>query len=290
MISPSAVLLQRGRCPQLVCGFLAASILLTTGLPGLLQSPVLSQSFNTPALLTQTTPTAFQRTSGQNSPQASPSQDPLNSAYPVPWDAIWKSQAQATQSGKMVAVQHLSKTLTSPDGQRQAHSEINIHLDPVITQSHISSSLIITDAQGVVLQQIPSSMHLGSSVAQESTAAQLGTLSMLMPAAWSKDGQQLLTRQFEAVFGSDVSSDYALIWNRNTQQAKTIAPTPSNYDTATLLGWSDRHPDQVLFRTAILGEQDTALFAVAHDGKTVALKRENPLDPRTAPTGTQARR
>jgi hypothetical protein len=289
MTSPSAVLLQRGRCPQLVCGFLAASIFLATGFPGLSQSPVFSQSFKAPVLFTQTAPTAFRSSSVPNSSaQATPAQDPLNSAYPVPWNLIWQNQSQATQSGKVVAMQHLSKTLTSPDGQRQAHSEITIHLDPVLTQSHISSSLIITDAQGTVLQRIPSSMHLGNGMTQERTGTQIGTLSMLMPAAWSKDGQQLLSRQFEAVFGSDVSSDYALIWSRNTQQAKTVAPTPANYDTATLLGWSDRHPDQILFRTGILGEQATTLFAVAHDGTTVALKGEG--EEPHAPSNTQAKR
>jgi hypothetical protein len=97
-----------------------------------------------------------------------------------------------------------------------------------------------------------------------------------MPAAWSKDGQKLLTRQFEAVMGSDVSSDYALVWDKKTQIVKTVTPTPQNYDTAILLGWSPRNPDRVLFRTTILGEQQTNLVAVTHDGTTIALEGSQP--------------
>jgi hypothetical protein len=290
MTSPCAVLLQRGFSPKLVCGFLAASILLAAGLPGFVQFSALSQSPKTPLSLVQTATPTVQTAAANISAPASQSQDPHNSAYPVPWNAIWHNQTQATQLGKVLSLRYLSGTITSPDGQRQAHSEMNLQLNPQLTQSYVASNLIIADAKGRVLQRIPSTMHLGSNQVEETTTVPVGTLSILMPAAWSKDGQQLLTRQFEAVLGSDVSSDYALVWDRKTQKVKTVTPTPQNYDTAILLGWSPHNPDRILFRTTILGEQKTDLVAVTHDGTTLALEGDPSLPlKRTRPTA-EARR
>ncbi len=277
MISPCAMLLRRGYSPKLVCGFLAAFILLSTGLPGLAQFPTRSPSTETPLSLIQTASPTYPTETTVPSTQAIQAQDPLNSAYPVPWDMIWQKQTQATQSGKILTLRYRSATLASPDGQRLVHSEINAQLSPEITQSSVSSRLIITNAKGKVLQSIPSTLHLGNDSVKETTVQPIGTLSILMPATWSKDGQQLLTRQFEAVLGSDMSSDYALVWNRKTQMVKTVTPTPQNYDTAILLGWSARNPDQILFRTAILGEQKTDLVAVSRDGTTIATKGDQAL-------------
>jgi hypothetical protein len=208
---------------------------------------------------------------------------------------IWQNQTQATQTGKVITLQYVGSAIASPDGQRKAHSEISLELHPEVTQSRVASHLIITDAKGTEIQKIASSMHLGDGMVKETSGtAAVGTLSILMPATWSKDGQQLLARQFEAVFGSDVSSDYALVWNRKTQQVKTVAPVPQDYDTAILLGWSHRNPDQILFRTAILGEQKTTLVAVNHDGVTVASEGDRVLhlgqSMMTAPPSSQAKR
>jgi hypothetical protein len=277
MISPCATLLQRGYSPKLVCGFLAASILLTAALQGFVQFPALSQSSQTPLSLVQTAAPTVHSAPVTGSASVIQPQDPLNSAYPVPWAMIWDNQTKATQTGKVLTLKYLSGKVTSPDGQRQAHSEINLQLSPELTQSYVSSKLIIADAKGNVLQQIPSTMHLGEGEVKETAIIPVGTLSILMPAAWSKDGQQLLTRQFEAVMGSDVSSDYALVWDKKTQLVKTVTPTPQDYDTAILLGWSPQNPNQVLFRTTILGEQQTNLVAVTPNGTTVASESSQPL-------------
>jgi hypothetical protein len=299
MISPRVVLLQWGRCPQFVCGFLAASILLTSGLQGLMQFPARSQSLETPLSLIQSAPPVSRTAPSRKATPAAvapatQAQDPLHSAYPIPWSMIWQNQTQATQTGKVMTLRYASGAIASPDGQRTAHSEIHLQLHPEITQSHVMSHLIITDAKGAEIQRIASSLHLGDGMLKETSGtAAVGTLSILMPATWSKDGQQLLARQFEAVFGSDISSDYALIWNRKTQQVKTVAPVPQDYDTAILLGWSHRNPDQILFRTTILGEQNTALVAVNRDGTTIASEGDRilPLSQiMTAPASPQARR
>jgi hypothetical protein len=274
MISPSAMLLQWGRCPQFVCGFLAASVLLTAGLPVLVQLPVRSQSFEVPlSFIQQAASPTLPAVVAAHKNQTAQSQDPFNSAFPVPWNVIWENQTKASRAGKVLTLQSVSDIVQSPDGQRQAYSEINLYLHPELTQSYISSILIITDVKGNVLQNVPSSIHLGHDQVKETSRIPVGTLSILMPADWSKDSQQLLARQFEAVLGSDVSSDYALVWNRQTQQVKTVAPEPQDYDSAILLGWNPQNPEQILFRTAILGEQKTNLVAIGRDGNTIASQK-----------------
>jgi hypothetical protein len=201
--------------------------------------------------------------------------DPLKSPYPIPWNAIWDHQTQSTQNNRSKTLRYLSPPLRSPDGQVAAHSEIEIKIDPDFRQSHIYSQLILKTAQGQVLQTIPSSMHLGQGRVKETTARHLpGTIAMLVPAAWSQNGQRLLARQFEAVFGSDVSSDYAVIWEREHLKAETVTPLPINYDFATLLGWSQNHPNQVLFRTDILGETKGSILAVDYRGATIASQND----------------
>lgn len=220
--------------------------------------------------------------------------DPIKSPYPIPWNAIWDHQTQATQTHRSATLRYLSPPLRSPDGQIAAHSEIEIKIDPDFRRSHIFSQLILKTAQGQMLQTIPSSMHLGQGKVQETTARQLpGTIAMLVPAAWSKNGQRLLSRQFEAVFGSDVSSDYAVIWDREHLQTKTVTPLPLNYDSATLLGWSRNHPHQVLFRTDILGETQGSILAVDYQGGTIASQNDQAVQSGQAsivPGKAQARR
>jgi hypothetical protein len=295
-MSSGAVIVKWGRCPQFVCGVLATSIFLAANLSGLVQAQEAAKSFNAPSFLVQTAPEAPQTAPlpiHLQSGEIATHQDPLNSAYPIPWDSIWAHQSQATQSGKAVTMRYLSPSLPSPDGQTKVHSDIRLHLNPEMTNSYISSQLIIADLRGTVLQSIPSSFHLGNGPVQETAATHNGTLSILMPAAWSKDGQQLLARQFEAVFGSDVSSDYALVWNRRTQQSKIVAPTPLSYDTAILLGWSHSNPNQILFKTSTLGESGNAILAVNNDGTVIASPGDRPLpieQPMISPTIPQARR
>ncbi|HEY9825777.1 MAG TPA: hypothetical protein V6D19_10040 [Stenomitos sp.] len=218
--------------------------------------------------------------------------DPLKSNYPIPWTLIWSHQTQATQTGRPIVMRYRSATLKSPEGQIQAYSEIQVYCAPEASQSHISSELFLTTPQGQVLQRIPSSMHLSQGLTQETALQNVqGTMSILIPAVWSDNGERLLIRQFEAIFGSDVSSDYALVWNRDSQHTRTIAPAPLNYDTAILLGWSQNHPEQVLFKTTTMGESETALVAVDSKGNSVVATGDRPQQSKLfSPSPTQARR
>jgi hypothetical protein len=290
MIGSGATVVRRRYSPQVFAALLAVSSLIVLSAPFWVHQASVAQSnlqtyaqdSSTQGSLAQTAITRrfiAQRSIQANtvSPSASllpvdkTANDPLDSPYPIPWNAIWDRQTQATQSNRPEILYYLSPPLRSPDDQIVAHTKIEIKIDPDFRRSHIFSQLILKTAQGKILQTIPSSMHLGQGNVQETTARQLpGTIAILVPAAWSKNGQRLLSRQFEAVFGSDVSSDYAVVWERDHLQTKIVTPLPLNYDSATLLGWSQNHPEQLLFRTAVLGETSGSTLAVDYRGTTIA--------------------
>jgi hypothetical protein len=314
MIGSGAAVVRRRYSPQVFAALLAVSSFLILSAPfwnhqasiaqsnGLTNGPTdYAQNPLAPALMAQR-PNA-QRVIQANTvlpgvsllPVGNTADDPLNSPYPIPWNAIWEHQTQATQANRSEILYYLSPPLRSPDGQIVAYTKIEIKINPDFRQSHIFSQLTLKTSQGKVLQTIPSSIHLGQGNLKETTARQLpGTISILVPAAWSQNGQKLLSRQFEAIFGSDVSSDYAVIWNRDHLQTRIVTPQPLNYDSATLLGWSQNHPDQLLFRTAILGETRGSILAVDARGTTIAAPNDRTVpqygQALSAPSKSQARR
>jgi hypothetical protein len=284
MIGSSAAVIRRGFSPRFLAGLLAVSGFLVIASPvwshshlvqpvPKMQSPALvQQGLASPALISL--------------PVDSSASDPLQSPYPLPWSAIWQRQTQATQQNHSSKLRYASAPLRSPDGQVTAHSEVEIQLDPDFRQSHIFSQLILKTSQGKTLQVIPSSIHLGQETVKETAARNLpGTIAMLVPAAWSPDGQKLLSRQFEAIFGSDVSSDYAVIWERSQQRARTVTPLPLNYDSATLLGWNPHHPNEVLFHTTVMGEKEGSTLAVDYRGTAVASPNPQPVQYGQVPQG-----
>jgi hypothetical protein len=320
MIGSGAAVVRRRYSPQVFAALLAVSSFLILSAPfwghqaSVAQSSLQTEYAQEPSIQASLAPKAIaqqlspQRLMAQRSMQANtvlPSAsllpvgntatDPLDSPYPIPWNAIWDRQTQVTQSNRPETLYYLSPPLRSPDHQIVAHTKVEIKIDPDFRRSHIFSQLILKTAQGKVLQTIPSSIHLGQGNVQETTARQIpGTIAILVPAAWSKNGQQLLSRQFEAVFGSDVSSDYAVVWERNHLQTKTVTPLPLNYDSATLLGWSQNHPDQLLFRTAVLGETRGSILAVDYRGTTIASPNDRAIpqygQAPSSPGKSQARR
>ncbi len=235
------------------------------------------------------------QTSSEQSTTPTTEQDPLHSPYPIPWSPIWEHQAEASSSGQPITWHYTSPPLQSPDGQLQAISKIEVYLQPDFRESHILSQVWVKDQAGQIVETVQSSMHLGESRVSETAARHLpGTVSMLVPAAWSGDSQHLLLRQFEALFGSDIASDYGVVWNRSQGSTRTFVPEPINYDSATLLGWSRNHPDQVLFSTSIMGDSREQLLAVSFRGHTVASPGDRPLigqqSQRVQPKDPQARR
>lgn len=206
-------------------------------------------------------------------------QDPLTSAFPVPWAWIWEMQAQASATNQANSYQYRSPEVISPDGQIRAYTVIELEAQPDSLKSQVRSTLWVLSGNGAEPLRYASSMHLGTGGAVQTSAKQPGTISILMPIGWSQDGQQLLVRQFEALMGSDIASDYGVIWSRDRQTVASWAPNPINYDSAVLLGWDQTQPGQILFETSILGELDTRRVAVQlGSGKTALTPHHEPLN------------
>jgi hypothetical protein len=208
--------------------------------------------------------------------------DPLNSPYPIPWNWVLATQAEIAQSQTPYLRYYRSQSLLSPDGQYAAYSRIQMQVSPTFTQSRVSSVLFLENLQTGDLQTITASSPLAndSSFADQHAAsdpAETGTIAILIPIAWSEQSDRILAREFESVFGSDIASDYAVVWDRQLSRTYTIAPTRVQYSNAILLGWSRTRPELVLFQTGNLGEEQLHQWAVDFDGCTAAAVEDQPV-------------
>jgi hypothetical protein len=201
--------------------------------------------------------------------------DPLESPYSIPWQSIQKAQDKVTQTGRPQSFRYQSAVSVSPDQTVKAQAELTLTLHPDLRQSLIRSEIVIQ--AGAQIQRFPSTMHLTLEGLQESAAPPPGTFSILMPAVWSADGQSLLIRQLEGVFGSDVASDYALVWQRNQVGLRSYSPAAMDYDSATLMGWSQERPGEILFQTRQLGNPAVQLVTVHLNGTTLASPGDRPF-------------
>ena len=118
------------------------------------------------------------------------------------------------------------------------------------------------------LQAITPASPLAENPFASDSVGQLGTISIVIPVSWSEGSDQLLAREFESLFCSDVASDYAVVVDCSQSKVSTIAPTHMQYTTAILLGWSQSEPTQALFRAGNMGEENWSLWTVDVDGKT----------------------
>lgn len=205
--------------------------------------------------------------------------DPLNSPYPVPWNWVL-ANLTASPGTKVGHTQYYrSQSLISPDGRFAAYSRIQMQIDPDFSQSRVSSVLFLEDLRAGDLRTIAASSPLSStegSQLSQPEAAMAGTIAILIPIAWSEAGDRLLAREFESIFGSDIASDYAVIWDRPSNRTRTVAPTRIQYTNAVLLGWSQAHPEQTLFRAGNIGDSQWPLWTVDVTGQTTAAPSDRP--------------
>lgn len=196
--------------------------------------------------------------------------DPLNSPYPIPWEWILKTQAEFTEKGISGLRYYRSPSLISPDGQYAVYTRVSFSVEPEMYRSRITSIMFLENLQTGELQIIRAQSPLANPLVQDNKEEQiLGLMSILIPVSWSKDGNYLLSRQFEGVFSTSDACDYAVIWHRQTKQTQTISPNNVNYTTAILMGWDSTSPEQILFRAGFLGDEDWPVMSVALDGQTV---------------------
>lgn len=208
-------------------------------------------------------------------PSANASVDPINSQYAIPWKVILEAQDTASRTGQVQSFRYRSALSIAPDQQTRAYSELNLTLHPNPSQSLVQSQLFIETEQQTYT--LPATLHL--EMGELSAHGLAGTFAVMIPAAWSADSQSLLLRQFEGLFGSDVASDYAMVWQKSNPGLQTYRPTDLDYDSATLMGWSQNRPGEILFQTRILGQANSQLVTVSpqNSGATLASPSDRPM-------------
>lgn len=205
--------------------------------------------------------------------------DPLNSPHPIPWNWVLANLTTTpAEQGSQIRY-YRSQALVSPDGQYSAYSRIQMRVHTDFTQSRVSSVLFLENLRTGDLRTIVASSPLADQAptAPKTQPAPNGTIAILIPVAWSESGDRILAREFESIFGSDIASDYAVIWDRQLNRTSTVAPTRIQYTNAVLLGWSQTHPEQTLFRAGNMGEPQWPLWTVDLTGRTAAAPEDQPL-------------
>lgn len=203
-------------------------------------------------------------------PAQSISFDPLNSPYPVPWNWVMATLGEQKGVNNSLFRYYRSPSLVSPDDTYTAYSRIQLQSSPDFTKNRVASILFVENLQTGELQTIlPAAPFADNPFVADAMVQQPGTIAILIPVAWSENGDRLLAREFESMFGSGLASDFAVIWERHSNRTYTLAPTQVQYSNAVLLGWSQAQPDRVLFRAGNMGEEEWPLYTVDVDGQTM---------------------
>jgi hypothetical protein len=168
-----------------------------------------------------------------------------------------------------------SQSLISPDQQYAAYSRIQLQVETEFYQSQVNSVLFIENLRTGDLQTIIPTSPLANNPFANPMAERSGIISIAIPVSWSNSGDRLLAREFESIFGSDIASDYAVLVNRSLNRVSTIAPTQIHYTNAVLLGWSQAHPDRVMFEAGIIGESEWQRWTVDVSGQTQRAERDD---------------
>jgi hypothetical protein len=205
-------------------------------------------------------------------------QDPLNSPHPIPWSWIVAGQYASTPLNEPQMRYYRSQALVSPDQRYAAYSRIQMQIGQDDVTHTVDSMLFLEDLQTGELQFVtassPSIRHPGF---DRSRHQQPGMITVLLPIAWSEVSDRLLIRGFDSRFGTDLASDYAIVWNRQTQEMRAIAPSPFHYSNAVLLGWSQNNPSHVLFRAGQMGDEQWPMVAVDPNNSSFLAAGDQPI-------------
>ncbi len=202
-------------------------------------------------------------------------EDPLNSPYPIPWSWILNTQADFEAQQASGLRYYRTPALSSPDGQYAAYSRVQIEATPELPTSRVTSVLFLENLQTGQLQIIRVESPFGNAHGTPADLASMpGLISVTIPISWSAKSDRLLSRQFEGLFSSSDASDYAVVWDRDRQQAKTIAPNIAADElTSVLMGWNRYEPDRVLFQAGAMGEENWPMWSVALTGETARVNK-----------------
>jgi hypothetical protein len=204
--------------------------------------------------------------------------DPLNSPFPVPWSWVMANQSEEQSVSHSKIRYYRSPSLISPNGQYAAYSRIQMQVLPNFTQSRVSSILFIENLKTRNLQTITATSPFADNpFVDHQERPPTGTIAILIPVAWSQDSDRILAREFESLFGTDIASDFAVIWEHQFNQIQTFAPMGISYTNAVLLGWSRMYANRVLFKAGHLGEEDWMQWAVNDRGETAPATEDCPI-------------
>lgn len=204
--------------------------------------------------------------------------DPLNSPFPIPWNWVLATQTEATRGITSKLRYYRTQALMSPDGQFAAYSRIQMQVEPNFVQSRVSSVLFVENLKTGDLQTITASSPFADNPFLESSDRERpGSVAILIPVAWSATSDRILAREFESLFGASVATDFAVLWEQQAGQIYTVAPNGIQYSNAILLGWSQTHPDRMLFRAGNLGDVDWPLWSVDKTGQTDLALEDQPI-------------
>jgi hypothetical protein len=210
--------------------------------------------------------------------QESEVNDPLGSPYPIPWNWIMSTYEKVSSTKGSGIRQYRTPAVISPDGQYAAYSRVQMQVQPELYKSRVSSVMFVENLQTGELRVISATSPLANTPKPNEEADMPGIISVLVPVSWSSTGDRLLARQFEGGLSASDASDYAVVWDRQSNRATTIAPGQNvEYSNATLLGWSKANPNQVIFRAGELGDEKMPLWAVGMNGQTVAAIEDQPV-------------
>ncbi|WP_375505517.1 hypothetical protein [uncultured Nostoc sp.] len=213
--------------------------------------------------------------------------DPIGSPHPIPWKWITATQEAIGSKGGSGVRHYRSVPVVSPDGKYAVYSRVQLEVKPQMYNSRVTSVLFVQNMHTKKLWVMASTTSVSDPLlkvkAVKATSSEetdtSGKIGVLVPVSWSEKGDRFLARKFEGIFNTGDSTDSAVIWDRQKNQANTVAPANTKEEEheqiAVLLGWSKRQPDHVLFRAGELGEENWPLMEVGNDGKTVPTTDED---------------
>ncbi|MBW4631297.1 MAG: hypothetical protein KME30_05155 [Iphinoe sp. HA4291-MV1] len=206
--------------------------------------------------------------------QAAP-QDPVGSPHHIPWAWIQTTQDTLGSKGVSGVRYYRSMPVISPDGRYAMYSRVQLEVQPQMYNSRVTSVLFVEDRETKKLRVVSSTAPISDPLLKVKVSSQndaQGTIAVLVPVSWSQKGDRFLARKFEGAMNTSDVTDYGVIWDREQNRSTSVTPSQEEYkhDIAVLLGWSQTHPDQLMFRAGELGDEEWSLVTVAYDGKTVA--------------------
>ena len=206
--------------------------------------------------------------------------DPLNIPHPIPWNWVVANQTEFTTeqltNTESINRFYRSQSLRSPNQRYAAYSRIQLHLSANTTRHRVSSMLFIENLETGNLQTINITSPLFGQPFSDEAATPPGAIAIVVPISWSVDSDRILAREFESIFGSDIASDYAVVWDCNEQRSYTLSPVGMEYNHAILLGWSQANPAQILFKTGMMGDEDWLYWTVNESGETFPAPDDQP--------------